>query len=121
MFIRMTLFLLFASFVNQPADMNIFLTKNANAAMSNDLYPVAIPPPSEGQTFALEFPTEFPHGFEPLRSEQLAEMRVHSSPVVKDPFCSPLLAPDNMLKGLPPVHIVVRHKMNQLVVIGHLH
>uniref|UniRef100_A0A3P8RGB3 Hormone-sensitive lipase n=1 Tax=Astatotilapia calliptera TaxID=8154 RepID=A0A3P8RGB3_ASTCA len=42
----------------------------------------------------------------PLRSEQLAEMKVESSPVVKDPFCSPLLAPDSMLKGLPPVHIV---------------
>lgn len=88
--------------------MNIFLTKNANAAISSDLYPVAIPPPSGEETSALEFPREFPQGFEPLRSEQLAEMRVQSSPVVKDPFCSPLLAPDNMLKGLPPVHIVVR-------------
>ncbi|KAL3980493.1 chemokine-like receptor 1 [Sarotherodon galilaeus] len=53
-----------------------------------------------------EHPREFPLGFEPLRSEQLAEMKVESSPVVKDPFCSPLLAPDSMLKGLPPVHIV---------------
>lgn len=25
----------------------------------------------------------------------------------KDPFMSPLLAPDEMLSGLPPVHIVV--------------
>lgn len=93
----------------QPADVDIFLTKNANAAMSSDLYPVAIPPPSGGETSAQEFPREFPLGFEPLRSEQLSEMRVHSSEVVKDPFCSPLLAPDNMLKGLPPVHIVVSH------------
>ncbi|XP_070767410.1 hormone-sensitive lipase [Enoplosus armatus] len=54
----------------------------------------------------LEHPREFPLGFEPLRSEQLTEMKVESSPVVKDPFCSPLLAPDSMLKGLPPVHIV---------------
>lgn len=91
--------------------MNIFLTKNANAAMASDLYPVAIPPPSGEETSAPEFPREFPQGFEPLRSEQLAEMRVQSSPVVKDPFCSPLLAPDNMLKGLPPVHIVVRHRL----------
>lgn len=96
------------SVVTQPADMNIFLTKNANAAVSSDLHPVAIPPPSGEETSELEFPTEFPQGFEPLRSEQLAEMRLQSSPVVKDPFCSPLLAPDNMLKGLPPVHIVVR-------------
>ena len=73
--------------------------------MSSDLSSVAIPPPaceegSEGR--------EFPLGFEPLRSEMLAEMNVQTSEVVKDPFCSPLLAPDSMLKGLPPVHIVVR-------------
>ncbi|KAK7886871.1 hypothetical protein WMY93_026492 [Mugilogobius chulae] len=71
-----------------------------------DLSSVAIPPPAGEEGSELEHPREFPLGFEPLRSEQLAEMRLHSSPVVKDPFCSPLLAPDNMLKGLPPVHIV---------------
>uniref|UniRef100_A0A3B3HKY3 Hormone-sensitive lipase n=1 Tax=Oryzias latipes TaxID=8090 RepID=A0A3B3HKY3_ORYLA len=49
---------------------------------------------------------EFPLGFEPLRSDQFAEMKLQSSPVFKDPFCSPLLAPDSMLKGLPPIHIV---------------
>ncbi|MFT7800606.1 hormone-sensitive lipase-like [Arapaima gigas] len=49
---------------------------------------------------------EFPEGFEPLRSEQLADMRVQSSPIVRNPYMSPLLAPDNMLRGLPPVHIV---------------
>uniref|UniRef100_A0A8D0A742 Hormone-sensitive lipase n=1 Tax=Sander lucioperca TaxID=283035 RepID=A0A8D0A742_SANLU len=54
----------------------------------------------------LEHPVEFPLGFEPLRSEKPSKMRLHSSPVFKDPFCSPLLAPDSMLKGLPPVHIV---------------
>uniref|UniRef100_A0A3B3I604 Hormone-sensitive lipase n=1 Tax=Oryzias latipes TaxID=8090 RepID=A0A3B3I604_ORYLA len=48
---------------------------------------------------------EFPLGFEPLRSDQFAEMKLQSSPVFKDPFCSPLLAPDSMLKGLPPIHI----------------
>lgn len=89
--------------------MNIFLTKNTDPALSSDLYSVAIPPPSGEETSPLEFPREFPLGFEPLRTEQLSEMRLNSSPVVKDPFCSPLLAPDNMLKGLPPVHIVVRH------------
>ncbi|KAL4657663.1 hormone-sensitive lipase-like [Arapaima gigas] len=50
---------------------------------------------------------EFPEGFEPLRSEQLADMRVQSSPIVRNPYMSPLLAPDNMLRGLPPVHIVL--------------
>uniref|UniRef100_A0A8C9T450 Hormone-sensitive lipase n=1 Tax=Scleropages formosus TaxID=113540 RepID=A0A8C9T450_SCLFO len=49
---------------------------------------------------------EFPEGFEPLRSEQLAEMRMQSSPIVRNPYMSPLLAPDSMLRGLPPVHIV---------------
>uniref|UniRef100_A0A4W6EFN3 Hormone-sensitive lipase n=1 Tax=Lates calcarifer TaxID=8187 RepID=A0A4W6EFN3_LATCA len=34
----------------------------------------------------------YPQGFEPLRSE--------------NPFVSPLLAPNNLLRGLPPVHIV---------------
>uniref|UniRef100_A0A8C9W0Z6 Hormone-sensitive lipase n=1 Tax=Scleropages formosus TaxID=113540 RepID=A0A8C9W0Z6_SCLFO len=48
---------------------------------------------------------EFPEGFEPLRSEQLAEMRMQSSPIVRNPYMSPLLAPDSMLRGLPPVHI----------------
>uniref|UniRef100_A0A8C6WN75 Hormone-sensitive lipase n=1 Tax=Neogobius melanostomus TaxID=47308 RepID=A0A8C6WN75_9GOBI len=75
-------------------------------AMALDLSSVAIPPPAGEEGSESEHPREFPLGFEPLRSEQLAEMGLHSSPVVKDPFCSPLLAPDNMLKGLPPVHIV---------------
>lgn len=79
--------------------------------MITDLSSVAIPPPAGEEGSQQEHPREFPLGFEPLRSEQLAEMKVESSPVVKDPFCSPLLAPDSMLKGLPPVHIVVRgHK-----------
>uniref|UniRef100_A0A8C8RZB4 Hormone-sensitive lipase n=1 Tax=Pelusios castaneus TaxID=367368 RepID=A0A8C8RZB4_9SAUR len=50
---------------------------------------------------------EYPDGFEPLRSDQPpANLTLEASPVVKNPFMSPLLAPDNMLCGLPPVHIV---------------
>ncbi|CAN9503549.1 unnamed protein product [Ophioblennius macclurei] len=49
---------------------------------------------------------EYPEGFEPLRSECLAVIRLLSSPVVQNPFVSPLLAPDTLLKGLPPVHLV---------------
>uniref|UniRef100_A0A3P8RI38 Hormone-sensitive lipase n=1 Tax=Astatotilapia calliptera TaxID=8154 RepID=A0A3P8RI38_ASTCA len=71
-----------------------------------DVPELGIPQQSHSQQCTQEHPREFPLGFEPLRSEQLAEMKVESSPVVKDPFCSPLLAPDSMLKGLPPVHIV---------------
>ncbi|XP_069041394.1 hormone-sensitive lipase isoform X2 [Lepisosteus oculatus] len=49
---------------------------------------------------------DFPEGFTPLRSEQLAEMRLQTSPIVRNPYMSPLLAPDSMLRGLPPLHIV---------------
>ena len=76
--------------------------------MSRELFSVAIPPPAGKEGSELEHRRDFPLGFEPLRSEQLATMTVDTSPVVKDPFCSPLLAPDSMLRGLPPVHIVVR-------------
>uniref|UniRef100_A0A674BJC0 Lipase E, hormone sensitive type n=1 Tax=Salmo trutta TaxID=8032 RepID=A0A674BJC0_SALTR len=51
-------------------------------------------------------PREFPLGFEPLRSERLAEMKLATSPVVRNPYMSPLLAPDSMLRGLPPIHLV---------------
>lgn len=88
--------------------MNFFLNKDADPSFTSDLSSVAIPPPAGEEGLDSEHPREFPLGFEPLRSEKLAEMRVESSPVVKDPFCSPLLAPDSLLKGLPPVHIVVR-------------
>lgn len=88
--------------------MNFFLSKDADPSMSSDLSTMAIPPPAGEEGSELEQHRDFPLGFEPLRTDQLAEMRVDSSPVVKDPFCSPLLAPDSMLKGLPPVHIVVR-------------
>uniref|UniRef100_A0A3B3IK45 Hormone-sensitive lipase n=1 Tax=Oryzias latipes TaxID=8090 RepID=A0A3B3IK45_ORYLA len=74
--------------------------------ISRDLSSVAIPPPAAEEGIELQHPREFPLGFEPLRSDQFAEMKLQSSPVFKDPFCSPLLAPDSMLKGLPPIHIV---------------
>ncbi|XP_064149816.1 hormone-sensitive lipase isoform X1 [Loxodonta africana] len=51
--------------------------------------------------------TAFPEGFHPRRSSQGAtRMPLDSSPIVKNPFMSPLLAPDYMLQSLPPVHIV---------------
>ncbi|XP_068384918.1 hormone-sensitive lipase isoform X1 [Eschrichtius robustus] len=49
----------------------------------------------------------FPEGFHPRRSSHGAKrMTPYSSPIVKNPFMSPLLAPDSMLQTLPPVHIV---------------
>ncbi|KAL7381784.1 hypothetical protein ABVT39_011252 [Epinephelus coioides] len=49
---------------------------------------------------------DYPDGFEPLRSECLAVISPTSCPIIKNPFVSPLLAPNNLLRGLPPVHIV---------------
>ncbi|XP_062291579.1 lipase, hormone-sensitive a [Scomber scombrus] len=49
---------------------------------------------------------DYPDGFEPLRSECLAFIRPTTCPIIRNPFLSPLLAPNNLLKGLPPVHIV---------------
>ncbi|XP_053546850.1 hormone-sensitive lipase isoform X2 [Bombina bombina] len=50
---------------------------------------------------------EFPEGFEPLRSQNgSANMTLQTSAIVNNPYMSPLLAPDSMLQGLPPVHIV---------------
>ncbi|XP_023560281.1 hormone-sensitive lipase isoform X2 [Octodon degus] len=49
----------------------------------------------------------FPEGFHPRRSSQgPTQMPLYSAPIVKNPFMSPLLAPDYMLKTLPPVHFV---------------
>ncbi|KAK5861870.1 hypothetical protein PBY51_017312 [Eleginops maclovinus] len=89
-----------------PEDVNVFFSKEVDHSMSRTLFAVAIPPPAGEEGSELEHRREYPLGFEPLRSAQLATMTVDTSPVVKDPFCSPLLAPDSMLKGLPPVHIV---------------
>ncbi|XP_034842467.1 hormone-sensitive lipase isoform X1 [Mirounga leonina] len=51
--------------------------------------------------------SSFPEGFHPRRSSQgTTRMPFCSSPIVKNPFMSPLLASDSMLQSLPPVHIV---------------
>ncbi|XP_051520088.1 hormone-sensitive lipase-like isoform X1 [Myxocyprinus asiaticus] len=49
---------------------------------------------------------EYPENFEPLRSRCLVDIQTPCSPIMKNPFVSPLLAPVSLLKGLPPVHIV---------------
>ncbi|XP_056399602.1 hormone-sensitive lipase isoform X3 [Hyla sarda] len=49
----------------------------------------------------------FPEGFQPLRSlNGVANMTLQTSAIVHNPYMSPLLAPDSMLQGLPPIHIV---------------
>uniref|UniRef100_A0A8C1ADN1 Hormone-sensitive lipase n=1 Tax=Cyprinus carpio carpio TaxID=630221 RepID=A0A8C1ADN1_CYPCA len=90
-----------------PEDVSFFLCKEVDPSVSESFSSVAIPPP--GGEEDSEKPQEFPEGFEPLRSEQLAEMNMQSSPIARNPYMSPLLAPDSMLKGLPPIHIVACH------------
>lgn len=51
---------------------------------------------------------EYPEGFAPLRSECRAFVSPTSCPIIRNPFVSPLLAPTELLRGLPPVYIVVR-------------
>lgn len=63
---------------------------------------------THGATQNCESNVDYPEGFEPLRSKILAFVRPTSCPIIRNPFVSPLLAPDDMLRGLPPVHIVVR-------------
>ncbi|XP_024151493.1 lipase, hormone-sensitive a [Oryzias melastigma] len=53
-----------------------------------------------------EHHVSYPEGFEPLRSQNLAFIPPTSSPIFRNPFVSPLLAPPSLLKGLPPIHIV---------------
>lgn len=68
--------------------------------------------PSPSKSHYVKRPQEvqdYPENFEPLRSRCLADIQTPRTPIMKNPFVSPLLAPDNLLKGLPPVHIVVRH------------
>ncbi|XP_078389599.1 hormone-sensitive lipase [Cetorhinus maximus] len=51
--------------------------------------------------------TEFPGGFQPLRSDTATgNIKLQTTAIVKNPFMSPLLAPDDMLRGLPPIHLV---------------
>uniref|UniRef100_A0A8C1SR87 Hormone-sensitive lipase n=1 Tax=Cyprinus carpio TaxID=7962 RepID=A0A8C1SR87_CYPCA len=92
---------------SKPEDVSFFLCKEVDPSVSESFSSVAIPPP--GGEEDSEKPQEFPEGFEPLRSEQLAEMNMQSSPIARNPYMSPLLAPDSMLKGLPPIHIVACH------------
>ncbi|RXN28552.1 hormone-sensitive lipase-like protein [Labeo rohita] len=69
------------------------------------------PSPSEKKPQVQEYPEspqvqEYPENFEPLRSRCLVDMRTPCTPIMKNPFVSPLLSSDSLLKGLPPVHIV---------------
>lgn len=84
-----------------PSDVNFFLrsgNSQEEAETRDDISPMdGIP----------RVRAAFPDGFHPRRSSQgVLHMPLYSSPIVKNPFMSPLLAPDVMLKTLPPVHLV---------------
>lgn len=54
------------------------------------------------------FKIKLPHGFHPLKSKFFGErVIVHHTSLVKNPYISPALAPDDMLLTLPHVDIVV--------------
>lgn len=88
---------------SKPSDVNFFLrpeNSQEEAEAKDEVSPMDRVP---------RVRTAFPEGFHPRRSSQgTLHMPLYSAPIVKNPFMSPLLAPDNMLKTLPPVHIVVR-------------
>ncbi|XP_053308333.1 hormone-sensitive lipase [Spea bombifrons] len=70
-----------------------------------------IPPVHSGEdkpsSPSISHPLGFPEGFQPLRSQNgVAHMTLQTSAIVHNPYMSPLLAPDSMLLGLPPIHIV---------------
>ncbi|KAM9436362.1 hormone-sensitive lipase isoform 1-T1 [Clarias gariepinus] len=88
----------------ESKDISILFSKEVDPSVSRSISSVAVPPP-DGDEHS-ENPRGFPGDFEPLRSAQPAKMNVDSSPVFRNPYMSPLLAPDHMLKGLPPIHIV---------------
>ncbi|KAM4703850.1 hormone-sensitive lipase isoform 2-T2 [Rhinophrynus dorsalis] len=105
---------------HQMQDVNFFLSGNESESESpgriydngNSTHSKENMPPehSSEDKFPLNstsHPLGFPEGFEPLRSQNgAANMTLQTSAIVHNPFMSPLLAPDSMLQGLPPVHIV---------------
>ena len=56
----------------------------------------------------LNFKVKLPHDFQPLKSKFCGgNFQTDSSPATKDPFMSPALASDELMKNLPHVDIVV--------------
>ncbi|KAF1564012.1 UNVERIFIED_CONTAM: Hormone-sensitive lipase, partial [Eudyptes pachyrhynchus] len=64
-------------------------------------------PPGEGTPGDGGDALEYPDEFQPLRSRgPPARFDLPPAPLARNPYMSPLLAPDSMLGGLPPVHLV---------------
>ncbi|NXX13589.1 LIPS lipase, partial [Podargus strigoides] len=70
--------------------------------------PPGAPHDGEGTPEDGEDTLEYPDEFQPLRSQgPPARFDLPPSPLARNPYMSPLLAPDGMLGALPPVHLVV--------------
>ncbi|NXL40622.1 LIPS lipase, partial [Glaucidium brasilianum] len=69
--------------------------------------PLGAPHHGEGTPKDGEDTLEYPDEFQPLRSRgPPACFELPPAPLARNPYMSPLLAPDGMLGGLPPVHLV---------------
>ncbi|XP_040275643.1 hormone-sensitive lipase [Bufo bufo] len=94
---------------SQQEPVNFFLTESED---SYEKEPAAhskenIPPEDTSSPSSSLFSLGFPEGFQPIRSQNgVANMTLQTSAIVHNPYMSPLLAPDSMLLGLPPIHIV---------------
>ena len=56
----------------------------------------------------VKFKLTLPHNFQPLKSKFCGDnFRMHRTPIVKNPFLSPALASDDLIKTLPHVDIIV--------------
>lgn len=94
------------TFIDPKASPSSSATSSSNGATTSSNGP------SPSKSHSVKRPQQvqdYPENFEPLRSRCLVDIQTPRTPIMKNPFVSPLLAPDNLLKGLPPVHIVVRH------------
>lgn len=91
---------------SKPSDINFLLGLESNQQVNE----VKEENETEEATSLKDSPqgmhAAFPKGFRPKISNLASAHMPIYSPIVKNPFMSPLLAPDSMLQTLPPVHIV---------------
>ncbi|XP_051845441.1 hormone-sensitive lipase isoform X2 [Antechinus flavipes] len=87
--------------LNSPPEVSFFLPSSPDEEGTEE------DDEEEGRDNQDHLASTFPEGFQPRRSSQgRANLSLQTSPIVKNPFMSPLLAHDSMLQTLPPVHIV---------------
>ncbi|XP_078482715.1 hormone-sensitive lipase [Ciona intestinalis] len=83
------------------------LTMNNNSDTPNGPELTSSAPCSSAQSPSLDFHLKLPQNFQPLKSKFAGDsFKMHRSPLVKNAYISPALAPDELLKGLPYTDIV---------------